>query len=517
MYDIKETTEFKRVQLLAYLNEINRRRGELFWNAELLPKQKELYESKAKVTLYIGGNRSGKTFGGAFTFAQIMCREHTSWKPIHDKPLRGWVVGLDSTNMLKNILIPQMEETIPKRYIKNIEIASRIWTLKDGSRIQFKTSESTGGDKKFQSDNLDVIWIDEECPEDVFDEIKMRVIDRNGIIIMTMTPTQGMSWSYEKLYKPGLEGKKVDGLGAIKVIEANTEDNPYLPEEAMTTLLTMFDSEEERQMRLHGKYILVGGHKIFPFTILEHVRKTVSTTFKEGDLFVDEIGKVHFLEDCPNPGLKVYEGPLKGERYYVGVDSSEGINDPTCITVSRERGNRIVQVAEFDKIVPPEDLAKTVVAIGRWYNNAFINVERNSTGMVIVSEIYGNKLYPISALYLREKDDGDLTGAVATSQIGTHTDAYSKARMIRNLRGAIQEDRYIIVSEESFKEMDAYVEDKNGKIRASFGHDDRVCAHFLCQEGYESQQIRYIMPYEIQQKEFRYGQRGNPVDEWVRH
>lgn len=518
MYDLKETAEFKRVQFMAYLGEIDRRRKELFWSTKLLPKQLELYNSDARVTLYIGGNRSGKTFAGAFTFSQFMCREHTSWKPEHDKPLRGWVVGLDATNLLEPIIIPQMEATIPKRYIESTKTRERIWKLNDGSMIQYKTSEASGGAQKFQSDNVDIVWIDEECPEDIFKEILMRVIDRDGKIIMTMTPTQGMSWSYERLYKPGIEGRKVEDIGEIKVIEVSTEDNPYLPAKALASITSMIDTEEERQMRLHGKYVMVGGNKIFPFDILENVRESIESKYHEGDLYLDAKHKPHFLSEGANPGLKIFEPPRAGAMYFMGVDSSEGIKDPTAMIVCREEKGVLIQVAEFNKVIPPEDQSVIVVGLGRWYNNAFINIERNSAGLVIVSDIYGRNMYPTDALYLKEKDMGDLNGSMTSIEIGTHTDSYSKQRMIGNLRRAIKDKKYIVKSEASLIQLDAYVEDKRGKVRAAFGHDDLVCGHFICQEGFESSQAVVIAPHEIKRREvYRYGQKGNSFQEYLNH
>ena len=518
MYDVKDTEEFKRIEFMAYLNEIDRRQKELFWKTKLLPKQQELYDSTARVTLYIGGNRSGKTFAGAYSFSQFMCREHRAWKPAHDKPLRGWVVGLDTVNLLEPIIIPQLEETMPERYFSSKNKKDRIWKFHDKSMMQFKTSEASGGSKKFQSDNVDVIWIDEECPEEIFKECLMRIIDRNGRIIMTMTPTQGMSWSYERLYKPGIEGRKIDDIGDIKVIQVDTSDNHHLPANALASITAMLKTPEEREMRLHGKYVLTGGSKIFSFDILKNVRKNIVNKYVEGDIFLGADGGPHFLTDVTNPALKVWEAPRKGCNYFLGVDSSEGITDPTAVIISREEHGKLIQVAEYVKVIPPEDQSTIVVALGRWYNTGFINIERNSAGLVIISDITGDDMYPDIALYLREKDDGDLNGQITSVQIGTHTDAYSKARMISNLRGAIRDDKYVIRSEESLKEMDAYVEDKHGKIRAAYGHDDRVCAHFILEEGFKSSQSVIVAPHQIKRKEVhRYGEETNSTDSWFTH
>ena len=54
------------------------------------------------------------------------------------------------------------------------------------SVIGFKSVDQ--GREKFQGASLDYVWFDEEPPLDIYEECKMRVIDRCGEIYGTMTP-----------------------------------------------------------------------------------------------------------------------------------------------------------------------------------------------------------------------------------------------------------------------------------------------------------------------------------------
>jgi phage terminase large subunit-like protein len=49
------------------------------------------------------------------------------------------------------------------------------------------------GRKKFQGTAKDCIWLDEEPPMDVYTECLTRTMTRNGIMICTFTPLEGLS------------------------------------------------------------------------------------------------------------------------------------------------------------------------------------------------------------------------------------------------------------------------------------------------------------------------------------
>ncbi len=66
------------------------------------------------------------------------------------------------------------------------------------SKVAFKSCDQ--GREKFQGASLDFVWFDEEPPKDVYDECRMRVIDRVGDIWGTMTPLKGLTWVYDEIY-----------------------------------------------------------------------------------------------------------------------------------------------------------------------------------------------------------------------------------------------------------------------------------------------------------------------------
>ena len=78
------------------------------------------------------------------------------------------------------------------------------------------------GRDKFQGASLDFVWFDEEPPYDIYQECRMRVLDREGEIFGTMTPLKGLTWVYNQIY---LNENQDDEVWCEFMEWA---DNPYL-------------------------------------------------------------------------------------------------------------------------------------------------------------------------------------------------------------------------------------------------------------------------------------------------
>jgi phage terminase large subunit-like protein len=59
------------------------------------------------------------------------------------------------------------------------------------SLLGFKSYEQKR--KKFEGTGKHVIWVDEECPLDIYIECLTRLLTTQGIIYLTFTPLQGMT------------------------------------------------------------------------------------------------------------------------------------------------------------------------------------------------------------------------------------------------------------------------------------------------------------------------------------
>ena len=86
--------------------------------------------------------------------------------------------------------------------------------------IGFKSCDQ--GREKFQGSSLDFVWFDEESPEDIYYECRMRVLDKKGDIFGTMTPLKGLTFIYREIYLNENNDKNV----WYEFME--WADNPYL-------------------------------------------------------------------------------------------------------------------------------------------------------------------------------------------------------------------------------------------------------------------------------------------------
>ena len=219
-------------------------------------KQVIFHKNKSKNRWVFGGNRSGKTECGAV---------ETVWyaRGIHpykdNKPRDGWVVSL-SQQVQRDVAQNKILTYLKKEWIADIVmISGRKGSASSGiidtiyvynvfgsiSKIGFKSCDQ--GREKFQGTSLDYVWFDEEPPEDIYIECKMRVIDKCGEVFGTMTPLKGLTWIYNTIYL----NENNDSSVWYEFMDWN--DNPYLSKNEIDRLSETL-SQEELQARKYGRF-----------------------------------------------------------------------------------------------------------------------------------------------------------------------------------------------------------------------------------------------------------------------
>jgi phage terminase large subunit-like protein len=247
----------------------NRSDGEPSWQYDIIwqaPYQKGI--------VACGGNRIGKSQIGGFVTALMVTGEHPTYKS--PKNGRAWVVGLDS-KAIEAIQKPYFEKFIPKRYIENGKWNGKYnyWTFDSDGRhweVWFKSVDS--GKKKFQSDAIDFCWVDEEpLKEGIFSEMEIRLIDKQGIWLMTATPVEGTRWLKDTLERDD-----------VFYTMAGMRENPYIPLVEIEKVAAKLP-KDERDVRIEGKYIIFGGRPVFDRDIIGELEKK-AIPFREGLLAV---------------------------------------------------------------------------------------------------------------------------------------------------------------------------------------------------------------------------------------
>lgn len=178
--------------------------------------------------------------------------------------------------------------------------------------------------------------------------------------------------------------------------------------------------------------------------------------------------------------LLIWEQPLKGFKYVMGVDPAEGRGgDNSVIEVFNAHTG--VQAAEFaSNFMPPDRLGRLATEVGRLYNKAYINVEANNHGHATLDAMKHryNNLYRRTVLDRRTNETQDI--------LGFNSNGRTKPLLVDHLEQATRDQEITINSEELLKEMKIFVQTdepgKNGFGAEGSGHDDRVIACGLAVE-----------------------------------
>jgi phage terminase large subunit-like protein len=287
-------------------------------------KQQVFHRGTTKGRLYIGGNRSGKTTGGVvedlwrLTGRHPHTREHVA---IPERPIRGRVVGVDFVNGIEKILLPEFSRWVPSSDLINgswedsYDKKLRVLNFANKSSVEFMSYDQEVD--KFAGTSRDFVHFDEEPPEAIYDECIARLIDTGGPWYMTMTPVEGMTWIYDRIYLPGTEGKAKH----IQIIEAAMEENPHLNKAEVELYLSGLDPAE-RRARGEGKFVQIGGLVFKTFNPQVHVSYD---------------GNPHHIP------LEVLRG--RDWKWYCSLDS--GFNNPTAVLWHAvNRDNQVVTFAE---------------------------------------------------------------------------------------------------------------------------------------------------------------------------
>lgn len=256
-------TKSEIVKKIMRLEREEKRREKLnplnFYNVEPFIHKKQLMFHKClkKNRWVFGGNRSGKSECGAVECVYMAKGVHPYRE--NRKDICGWVVSL-SSQVQRDTTQQKIMKYLSPLDIEDVVMSSgKKGDAKNGiidyilvknvfggvSKIGFKTCDQ--GREKFQGASLDFVWFDEEPPKDIYDECKMRVMDRDGDIFGTMTPLKGLTFIYDEIY---LNDRNDEDVWYISMEWA---DNPFLSKKVINSLSNTM-SEDELESRRYGKF-----------------------------------------------------------------------------------------------------------------------------------------------------------------------------------------------------------------------------------------------------------------------
>ncbi|MEG1087752.1 MAG: hypothetical protein RSD79_06780 [Cetobacterium sp.] len=169
--------------------------------------------------------------------------------------------------------------------------------------------------------------------------------------------------------------------------------------------------------------------------------------------------------------IEIYENPLPGERYVIGSDVAEGLDeaDNSSFFILNVRTGE--EVANGEYTLTPDNHARVLDKYSRMYNNALIAVERNNHGHSVLNTLR-NECKSTLRLYIPEKDATVVKKSVE-DRYGWLTTESSKYFMLDELDTAIRLGHIKIKSARTLKQLRSILK-KNGKV--SINGKDRIVA-----------------------------------------
>ncbi len=271
------------MEQLAALDLIEKKRRERefikYWQPYPAGHQPNVFKeftSDKKIIGILGGNRSGKTevgafIAGAWLLGKDYFRGEPAWDLVKDLPIPEgrprtiWVVGLDFPTVRDVIwreklrtgkehpaFLPTDSPAIRKINDSDFQIFAA-----DGSVLTCKSADS--GREKFQGASVDLVWFDEECDEEVFDESYQRTVDCAGKILLTLTPLRDIASGVHNPWVFDLYQEWKAGNPDYVFIGLSVLDNPYVPEIEKTKLKEKWAGHYEERARLYGEFIQRSG------------------------------------------------------------------------------------------------------------------------------------------------------------------------------------------------------------------------------------------------------------------
>lgn len=315
---------------LKLLREKARRKSQPIntYKPDSTPERNQLafHQSNSRYRLAFGGNRAGKSVVTAYETA-AWARGCHRFQTIPAGPKEIYVVSAEYRTIYNGIYrhirsdgTGKAMQFLDKSWIKataakvpgaTVPLPAwiQVWCTHydDGQPVRpednrerpFSTIWFISGDggeqarKKLQAAAVDLVIIDEEIEELLFQELQMRTLDSNGRICISATLVRSEDWLMN------LEDKANEGDPTITLIRLDTESSPHISEQAKKDIFGSLSSEEY-QVRVKGKSRRQFG-LIYPEFDMSHV-------FDKNKEFPDGFPAEWPIITGFDPGFRVFAG-----------------------------------------------------------------------------------------------------------------------------------------------------------------------------------------------------------------
>lgn len=431
--------------------------GEVNFERELLPSQQKFWESEKPFVLLNGGMGSGKTM-------IMLIRALYDAITIPDNFI---LMGRRTYQEVYDVLVKDFLDICHPSWIKSYKKSPHpniiLHTLTPGktSEIIFRNL-----DKMAETDikglNLGQIVIDqiEDIPESSFQGLTMRLRRQGCNHRVYATSNPKLNWLFQRI-------KKENDTKWEAIEMPSTENYIHLPQ----TTVEIYESYKITDPAYYRQMVqgvwdesLLAENTVFARDHIVRLEKGIREPIKEVD------------------GLKIFELPIKGHRYQMGIDCAEGIESGDNAAVSIVDLDALEEVASWFGKIPPEVVAEKAVNWARMYSSEWptcvIVPEMNAMGLALLNKL---KELGYENIYRREEYDNRLNKK--TEKLGWRTSVQTKPLLISNFRHLMQHFEPRIRTKETIAEMKAFVFTDEAKKQGAGAiegfHDDLIIATLL--------------------------------------
>ena len=405
------------------------------------------------------------------------------------------LLGRKTLSDIDRAVLPELFDLMPPTWYEH-RVKDGLINFTNGSQIILFGLDAmqSGGiadikkaQQKLKSLNLGAYFIDqlEEVEYEVFEVLNSR-LRRNDVPFRqgNMDCNPANFWAYHQFKQQQKwtgEGWTEGGKGST-LYESSMLYNPYLPGDYIRKQLSMGDDYVRRFVT--GEWstdVLLKG----------------SVFAKENMQMLQQMVKQPVANE---EGCAIWEQPRSGLEYRMGVDPSEGVVDPSSISVVSSEGKK---VAKFNGKLPIAGLADKVKFLYYKYHKPLIIPESNSSGTALIREIRDLRIYRRKSL--EYKTD------IETEKLGFRTSWDSKSQLINHFQRLLRNRVPKIYDQKTVEEMKSFMwsnqATQQGAGAARGFHDDDVMSTLLAfwdfnPEKIEAEQIQRSQP--ITRKRFQY-------------
>ncbi len=415
---------------------------------KLSESQKKFINSKKRYCLYYGGYGCGKTLALLLKLI-IFCLFF---------PNNLVLLGRKTLQDIERTILPDLFDLLPTTwyqykvkegtitFFNNSQIILfGLEALQEGSLKDIKKAQ-----QKLKSLNLGAYFIDqlEEIEQEVFESLNARLRRMNVPIRQgNMTCNPANFWAYDYFIRNPKEN--------VEVIQGSMlENKDNLPADYIEDQLNQPEDYIRRYVYGEWDIDILTENNVFPKEYIQRLERMIKKP-------------IAIEEEC-----EIWEQPKKHLTYQIGVDPSEGVIDPSSISVVSSEGKK---VAKFNGYIPIPALVEKVRFLYFKYNKPLIIPEANSAGAALIEGIKDLKIYRRRVFEYREKKE--------VKKVGWKTTYASKKALIAHFLNLLRQDFVKIYDKQTIEEMKTFVWSDSAKQKGAGAqrgfHDDDVISTML--------------------------------------